>query len=945
MAFNNYNTNLGYQGQDLHIIRNGKPFPLNKFFKAQKGVAYNFRFPGTGNTRSYENIQISVTEGNDSTIASITASEYESGGDDKKITNFFVTVYIDGESTKILIHLHDSIEKIWATPNPLTFRKNLAVRFGLYAKFANDCSGDISFYPEFSWHKIDPTLTAVTVDSERNRIVFDPNGTMPATFPKDFMNSFEVTVPEYFRKNQSPTSAKASLQIRDEHGTLKLVLGKHPVSDGNSVDIKNGFNVLFMADGFDGEDKADATTFNEYVTKIRDQMKSKISEPFNLFNDFNFWAYYHESREPMGILRGEYIKIQENNNKAIMVPVNLFIEILDDIIVKGTGQYTYSNNSDAPLEEFKKGKTDKYGSTLVNYIPFSEMGSDNALFPTLKTPSGDGHILKLSELCESVGLPSIDDKNATISTMKEIWTSLGLTNSPRSIKFPGDTVITSTDFFLHSFVFESWKKLSNRVVIDMPDTAFGICRGYSERPIEGFLPSIKMDYDQTKFGDWNDYGKYISAIKYPDSESGQKFGNQFFNVDGSPVFEDNNDVEVVGEKTITTKNVKSGNNIINLSRVPLLRLKGLNSHLTTIDSTGVNSETKYTQHRVIISLHPENFYVTECDIVAEDNTIGKPKSYKLKNVKIRSLKAKVSNAAIHEFAHNYLLDEYTKAANDLGIQPESIQISETEYFSQSNIQTKWSLLDVKDLGDGKIVGDNIKWLWPRISKIGVAIKDLIPAGTANHFIIELKEGSSVFEEEENLLLRRKKLFGASHILCSITHKDQNNPNILTLKPRNGDIINVEDFKVGSVLILPYWTDASHIEYQELVHPKIKMRITNLHEALVPEDENPGTFTKQEATVKHNGDIPNMPGKDPVRYFGRDKSRIVGLYAGAIGNHFPFNYSKGAYHPTGFCIMRDTDNENKPNYFCHVCQYILVDAIDPLQHIKIDIDYNRDYPNI
>jgi hypothetical protein len=64
-------------------------------------------------------------------------------------------------------------------------------------------------------------------------------------------------------------------------------------------------------------------------------------------------------------------------------------------------------------------------------------------------------------------------------------------------------------------------------------------------------------------------------------------------------------------------------------------------------------------------------------------------------------------------------------------------------------------------------------------------------------------------------------------------------------------------------------------------------------------------------------------------------KIVGLYSG--GKH----YACGIFHPTGSCMMRDSDDAHSA--FCAVCRYVLVDMIDPFRHFEIDRDYDEDYP--
>ena len=38
MAFQYFNSEIEYQGQDLHILRNNQPFPLHNFFKIDNTI-------------------------------------------------------------------------------------------------------------------------------------------------------------------------------------------------------------------------------------------------------------------------------------------------------------------------------------------------------------------------------------------------------------------------------------------------------------------------------------------------------------------------------------------------------------------------------------------------------------------------------------------------------------------------------------------------------------------------------------------------------------------------------------------------------------------------------------------------------------------------------------------------------------------------------------------
>jgi hypothetical protein len=66
-----------------------------------------------------------------------------------------------------------------------------------------------------------------------------------------------------------------------------------------------------------------------------------------------------------------------------------------------------------------------------------------------------------------------------------------------------------------------------------------------------------------------------------------------------------------------------------------------------------------------------------------------------------------------------------------------------------------------------------------------------------------------------------------------------------------------------------------------------------------------------------------------------KADIIGVYEGGA------YVECGVFRPAGRCRMRSGLDAALP--FCHVCRYVIVDAIDPKLHGRLDAIYDRQYP--
>jgi hypothetical protein len=135
------------------------------------------------------------------------------------------------------------------------------------------------------------------------------------------------------------------------------------------------------------------------------------------------------------------------------------------------------------------------------------------------------------------------------------------------------------------------------------------------------------------------------------------------------------------------------------------------------------------------------------------------------------------------------------------------------------------------------------------------------------------------------------------------------------------------FPAGSIVYQPTRApagvfDATTYPYAELIAKNVKERINSSH-----------------AVIGHGGEgVPEIPDLTGITlrpgFPAASIPFIVGLYEGGAGN------KTGMFHATGNCVMNST---GKGARYCHVCRYVLVDAIDPSKHYFIDPDHDEIYP--
>lgn len=505
MAFTYFNTDIGYEGQDLHILRNNQPFPLHKFFNSSKKLKYTYRLVGSEDITEYESIKITES-GGDIKEVFINAGPYTSLLQEK-IECFFVKIEDEDQNVAvILIHLHDSLSSVWPSPEKMSLRKGMTIKFGILATFDDGNYADFSYYPDIDVEIVESVNSNQAVRLVNGRV--ELNNT-PASYPLLLNDVIKISLPRYLRNNDSETSIKGSVEVLEENGILNLVVG-----DASNLEKK--FNILCLSDGFNNTSLADQVTYQEYVNQIHSHMlESDVLAPWNLIassNKINLWSYYTKDDSDIGNNEGEFIVITENGTKYVR---DLYMQIkISDLVYK-----------DQPV-------------TLPGNI--------------------EVNAINLSYLCNLVGLPSTADLTKTLVDKTFTWKILGwnlikdVNNELKFLKFPGDSDIINGDKYLRPEVFYEWLKLGNRIHLEKLDTTYGVVNKYTLRSKDIFQPRFELTFSKFKFETWSDYGKFINNIK---STEYPNLGKLFYDSNGSGIV---NIKDVIGKQTIKNKSYNWG---------------------------------------------------------------------------------------------------------------------------------------------------------------------------------------------------------------------------------------------------------------------------------------------------------------------------------------------------------------------------------------------------
>jgi hypothetical protein len=324
---------------------------------------------------------------------------------------------------------------------------------------------------------------------------------------------------------------------------------------------------------------------------------------------------------------------------------------------------------------------------------------------------------------------------------------------------------------------------------------------------------------------------------------------------------------------------------------------------------------------------------------------------------------------VHELSHSFDLGDEYGGTNDRPLFDVDV---ENANRTQGNLLSPASLQRA-----GAIHGDELKWRWPRI-KWAAEIIGPITSPAADVFEAQVRWSHAfAFPIGQIVHLRFRNIdIAFRDIDHDGVHFPDQRASLIKLPlvsvplrlvdtfetgtpPRKNVRLRVEAgavfpypaaqtvlsagiiaaFPAGSIVYQPTPAPAGALDtatypYAELVAKNVKDLITTIHGPLGQED------ARHFPTVPDFHDMPLPPGLS-----ASSLPFIVGLHEGGMGNN------RGVFRPTGACAMShhtvavedDSGVRVVGVRFCHVCKYILVDAIDPSRHLFIDPEYDEIYP--
>ena len=309
---------------------------------------------------------------------------------------------------------------------------------------------------------------------------------------------------------------------------------------------------------------------------------------------------------------------------------------------------------------------------------------------------------------------------------------------------------------------------------------------------------------------------------------------------------------------------------------------------------------------------------------------SEPRRFDRTPVNYQFIRSAVASTVVHEIGHSYRLhDEYEEARGRAATGAAAIAALEP----YENVQMLDELIDPA-LG---LQTDWIKWNLPRMVQA---------AGVATIIVTNLRVGMAVAGADKLAWITP----GAKLMLRPTLRHPRSGPKTPRLPLYEVTVTSVDTAVVIAQSAVPVPEPefaGGGVLYQPMLDTNTP--VTLIAGSVASDLKANGVFPKPPVRVADPDPADAGPcfDRDPSAPYESvnaraivngpttpDRWRIIGLYEGGFG------ISCGIGRPAGRCKLRRAFDftTNTVWRFCAVCQYVIVDLVDPSQHAKLDKDY-------
>ncbi|RRB07228.1 hypothetical protein [Larkinella rosea] len=871
----------------------------------------------------------------------ITLLDGEPADPKNRIRNFYLFAKVEDDEEEIeislRIHIHNKMEEVWITPNPITVYNRVDCSPYLRARYDDQVVAEIGTVfrgdngDEVLYH-IEPR-PAIRWSSPTTDLIDEDDGTISAT---NQTGTHRITVSVRWGQ----TFENQAEVIFSENLTESSPLRAEPVATSQGPGLKGletATNILFLSDGFTDEQEYDFKIFVlEYVS---DLVNKKITSPFDLLKkSINFWMVFVPSRQSGATYRGELCV--EKRTKP-----NSFEEI-------------FGVEFDEPIDP---GNRDVSEWTIRN-------------------------------LFYKVGLPvrAEGDPNdaAVFSQIIEKWRETTLLTSGQLDHLETDKTLV-----------REWQRYADRRLPDAVDTAFGITvNNHTAAEHDGDFNRINFDGKRIQRGDLDRFFRNLRTRAEP-SNPETRIGPRFILDDNeNPGRDWDNVVILTAAQQGTAQNI-NGNMFAQVVELDQLIMAGKLTDLrmsvapTEMPLQMSNALKATLTHELCHSFGlgdeyatspPKKFNKKPVDDITWDFAIY-PSQPSVLDI-YANLQAKKdlrknpsnANSAIdalkikwryHRIQKCGLVSTIAVNQNTISLTlQDQVQLSRfsagTTVFLRKRQRRKDIYLLVSSTDVNPFVENTIvhpTWISSRffgraqITAVDVPNDQVTirSARTSTTLTVTLQPGSV------NALSVGQTVFIETQSTNPVHTIFRTDPNDFTRAV--SPLLTVTDVNMGDqTMTLSVPSDETLIDYLQTIDEREVMIVYKPVE--LPADERTPEYSHAELIAKpvlfHLKDNPFPFNSDDqnreivvegsntripsqlVPCCSRNKKQIVGLYSGGK------KYHGSIYHPTPFCLMRHQYVGEKYTELCAVCRYTLVNLIDPNRFGAFDDDYmsRKIYPS-